>query len=200
VAEVTTGLVKQLRERTGAGMMDCKKALLECAGEMDKAIEFLRQKGLATVAKKAGRSAQAGVIESYVHLAGRIGVIVEVNCETDFVARNPEFTSFAHDIAMQVAAARPVWVSREDVAPDVVQQERSVQKARALEEGKPEKVVDRIVEGRMDKFFTETCLLEQPFIKDDSITVRDLLNQKIALFGENMQIRRFARFEVAEPL
>jgi len=200
VAEVTAGLVKQLRERTGAGMMDCKKALLECAGEVDKAIEFLRQKGLITVAKKAGRTAQAGVIESYVHLAGRIGVIVEVNCETDFVARSPQFIAFAHDIAMQVAAAKPVWVSREEITADIVDRERSVQKARALEEGKPEKVVDRIVEGRMDKFFAEACLLEQPFIKDDSITVRDLLNQKIALFGENMQIRRFVRFEVAEPL
>jgi elongation factor Ts len=200
VAEVTTGLVKQLRERTGAGMMDCKKALLECAGEVDKAIEFLRQKGLVTVAKKAGRTAQAGVIESYVHLAGRIGVIVEVNCETDFVARSPQFIAFAHDIAMQVAAARPVWLSREEITADILDRERSVQKARALEEGKPEKVVDRIVEGRMDKFFAEACLLEQPFIKDDSITVRDLLNQKIALFGENMQIRRFVRFEVAEPL
>ena len=200
MAEVTAGLVKQLRERTGAGMMDCKKALLECAGEVDKAIEFLRQKGLITVAKKAGRTAQAGVIESYVHLAGRIGVIVEVNCETDFVARSPQFIAFAHDIAMQVAAAKPVWVSREEITADIVDRERSVQKARALEEGKPEKVVDRIVEGRMDKFFAEACLLEQPFIKDDSITVRDLLNQKIALFGENMQIRRFVRFEVAEPL
>lgn len=200
MAEVTTGLVKQLRERTGAGMMDCKKALLECAGEVDKAIEFLRQKGLVTVAKKAGRTAQAGVIESYVHLAGRIGVIVEVNCETDFVARSPQFIAFAHDIAMQVAAARPVWLSREEITADILDRERSVQKARALEEGKPEKVVDRIVEGRMDKFFAEACLLEQPFIKDDSITVRDLLNQKIALFGENMQIRRFVRFEVAEPL
>ncbi|MDP2858190.1 MAG: translation elongation factor Ts [Bacillota bacterium] len=200
MAEVTTELVKQLRERTGAGMLDCKKALLECAGEVDKAIEFLRQKGLVTVAKKAGRTAQAGVIESYVHLAGRIGVIVEVNCETDFVARSPQFIAFAHDIAMQVAAARPVWLSREEITADILDRERSVQKARALEEGKPEKVVDRIVEGRMDKFFAEACLLEQSFIKDDSITVRDLLNQKIALFGENMQIRRFVRFEVAEPL
>jgi len=200
VAEVTTDLVKQLRERTGAGMMDCKKALLACEGEMEKAMEFLRLKGLAIVAKKAGRTAEAGLVESYVHLAGRIGVIVEVNCETDFVARSPQFKEFAHDIAMQVAAAKPVWVSREDIDAGIVERERSLQLARALDEGKPEKILDRIVGGRMDKFFTETCLLEQPFIKDDGITVRDLLNQKIALFGENMQIRRFARFEVGEPL
>jgi len=200
VAEVTTELIKQLRERTGAGMMDCKKALLECTGEMEKAMELLKQKGLLIVAKKAGRTANAGVVESYVHLAGRIGVIVEVNCETDFVARNPQFKEFAHDVAMQVAAAKAVWVSREEITTETIEHERSLQRARALDEGRPEKVVERIVAGRMDKFFTETCLLEQPFIKDDTMTIRDLLNQKIALFGENMQIRRFVRFEVGEPL
>lgn len=200
MAEVTTELIKQLRERTGAGMMDCKKALLECTGEMEKAMELLKQKGLLIVAKKAGRTANAGVVESYVHLAGRIGVIVEVNCETDFVARNPQFKEFAHDVAMQVAAAKAVWVSREEITTETIEHERSLQRARALDEGRPEKVVERIVAGRMDKFFTETCLLEQPFIKDDTMTIRDLLNQKIALFGENMQIRRFVRFEVGEPL
>ncbi len=200
MAEVTIELIKQLRERTGAGMMDCKKALLECQGSPEKAMEFLRQKGLLVVAKKAGRTANAGVVESYVHLAGRIGVIVEVNCETDFVARNPQFKEFAHDVAMQVAAAKPVWVSREEIDNERIEHERSLQRARALDEGRPEKVVDRIVSGRMDKFYSETCLLEQPFIKDDTMTIRDLLNQKIALFGENMQIRRFVRFEVGEPL
>lgn len=200
VAEVTAELVKQLRERTGAGMMDCKKALAESNGDMEKAIEYLRQKGLATAAKKAGRTASAGVVEAYVHLAGRIGVIVEVNCETDFVARNPQFREFAHDIAMQIAAAKPICVRREDLPPELVEKERAIQRARALEEGKPEKVVDKIVDGRMEKFYKESCLLEQPFIKDDSITIQDLLTQKIALFGENMQIRRFVRFEVGEPV
>ncbi len=200
MAEVSAEMVKQLRERTGAGMMDCKKALVECEADIEKAIELLRQKGLATVAKKAGRTAEAGVIDSYIHLGGRIGVIVEVNCETDFVARNPEFQQFAHDVAMQIAASKPQWVSREEVPTQVVEKEKEIQRARALDEGKPERILDKIVEGRMDKFYKDNCLLEQVFIKDDACTVLDMLNQKIALFGENMQVRRFVRYEVGEPI
>lgn len=200
MAEVSAALVKQLRDRTGAGMMDCKNALVECEADIEKAIELLRQKGLATAVKKAGRTASEGVVESYIHLAGRIGVLVEVNCESDFVARNPQFLEFAHNVAMQIAAAKPVFVRREEVTQEYIDKERAIHRARALEEGKPEKMVDKIVDGRMEKFFKETCLLEQQFIKDDSVTIQDLMNQKIALFGENMQIRRFVRYEVGEPV
>ena len=198
--ELTASMVKELRDKTGAGMMDCKRALEECGLDMERAAEFLRQKGLAQAAKKAGRAASFGIIESYVHLAGRIGVLVEVNCETDFVAKNEKFVQFAHDIAMQVAATKPRWVKREDIPPEIIEKEREIERTRALSEGKPEKIVDRIVDGRMDKFFKENCLLEQQFIKDETRTIEELLKQHIALFGENMAIRRFVRFEANEPI
>lgn len=192
--------VKELRNRTGAGMMDCKKALEETGGDMEKAIEYLRMKGLAAAAKKAGRVAKEGLVEAYIHGGGRIGVLIEVNCETDFVARTEDFRSLVHDLAMQVAAARPRYVRREDVPEEVVEKEKNILRAQALNEGKPEKVVDKIVAGRLEKFYQETCLLEQPFIKDMDRTVKDLIVEKIAKLGENIEVRRFVRFEVGEEL
>jgi len=198
IVVITAELVKALREKTGAGMMDCKRALQETDGDMEKAIEYLREKGLAAAAKRAGRTAAEGVIEAYIHLGGKLGVLVEVNCETDFVARTPEFREFARDIAMQVAAANPQYLTREDVPAEVLNKEREILRAQALNEGKPEKVVDRIVEGRLEKFYSENCLLEQPFIKDPDKKVRDLLAEKIARIGENIVIRRFVRFQLGE--
>ncbi|GAV25323.1 elongation factor Ts [Carboxydothermus islandicus] len=197
---ITSQMVKELRERTGAGMMDCKKALEEANGDMEKAIEILRQKGLAAAAKKAGRVATEGVVEAYIHGGGRIGVLVEINCETDFVAKTDEFKAFARDIAMQIAAAKPEYVRREDVPQEVIEKEREILKAQALNEGKPANVVEKMVEGRLEKFFKEVCLLEQPFIKNPDITVKDLLTEKIAKIGENINIRRFVRFELGEGL
>jgi elongation factor Ts len=193
-------MVKALREKTGAGMMDCKRALEETGGDMEKAVEYLREKGLAAAAKRAGRTAAEGVIESYIHLGGKLGVLVEVNCETDFVARTPEFQELARDIAMQVAAANPQYLTREDVPAEVLEKEKEILRAQALNEGKPEKVVDRIVEGRLEKFYSENCLLEQPFIKDPDKKVRDLLAEKIARIGENIVVRRFVRFQLGETL
>ncbi|NLY42492.1 MAG: translation elongation factor Ts [Clostridiaceae bacterium] len=192
--------VKELRERTGAGMMDCKKALSEANGDMEKAIEILREKGLAAAAKKAGRIAAEGIVDAYIHGNGRIGVLVEVNTETDFVARNEEFRAFVRDIAMQIAAANPQYVRREEVPAEVVEKEKEILRAQALNEGKPEKIVEKIVEGRLEKFYKDVCLLEQPFIKDPDRTVQDLLTEKIAIIGENINIRRFARFEKGEGL
>mgnify|MGYP000957583523 CR=1 FL=1 len=192
--------VKELRERTGAGMMDCKKALTESNGDMDKAIDFLREKGLATAAKKAGRVAAEGLVESYIHGGGRIGVLVEVNCETDFVAKTPEFKGLCRDIAMQIAAAKPEYVVREEVSEEKLNHEREVLRVQALNEGKPEKIVEKMVEGRIEKYFKEVCLMEQPFIKDSDISIRDLITSKIAKIGENISIRRFARFEVGEGI
>ncbi len=197
---ITAQMVKELRQRTGAGMMDCKKALIETDGNVEKAIDLLREKGLAAAAKKAGRIAAEGIIDSYIHGGGRIGVLVEVNCETDFVAKTDEFRSFVKDIAMQIAASKPEYVKREDVPADVVAKEKEVLKAQALHEGKPEKIVERMVEGRINKFFKEICLLEQEYIRDTDITVEDLLTTTIAKIGENISIRRFARFEVGEGL
>ncbi len=197
---VTAQMVKELRERTGAGMMDCKKALGETDGDVEKAIEYLREKGLAAAAKKAGRIAAEGIVEAYIHAAGRIGVLVEVNCETDFVAKTDEFRAFVRDIAMQVAAAKPEYVAREEVSADVVEKEKEILKAQALNEGKPEAVVEKMVVGRIDKFFKEICLLEQPFIKDSDVTVGQMLADKIAKIGENISIRRFVRFEMGEGL
>lgn len=192
--------VKELRNRTGAGMMDCKKALEETGGDMEKAIEYLRMKGLAAAAKKAGRVTKEGLVEAYIHGGGRIGVLIEVNCETDFVARTEDFKALVHDLAMQVAAARPRYVKREDVPEEVIEKEKSILRAQALNEGKPEKVIEKIVAGRLEKFYQETCLLEQPFIKDMERTVKDLIAEKIAKLGENIEVRRFARFEVGEEL
>ncbi|WP_328702038.1 translation elongation factor Ts [Alicyclobacillus fructus] len=200
MAEITAAMVKELRERTGAGMMDCKKALTEAGGDMEQAIVILRERGLAQAAKKAGRIAAEGVVEAYIHGGGRIGVLVEVNCETDFVAKNEEFRSFVKDIAMHIAASNPQYVRREEVPQDVIEREREILRAQTLNEGKPEHVVDKIVEGRLEKFFKENCLLEQPFVKDPEKTVDTLVKEKIATIGENISIRRFARFVVGEGI
>ncbi|MDD4168699.1 MAG: translation elongation factor Ts [Desulfotomaculaceae bacterium] len=197
---ISASMVKELRERTGAGMMDCKKALIETNGDIEKAADYLREKGLAAAAKKAGRIAAEGRVESYIHGAGRIGVLVEVNCETDFVAKTDEFKTFVRDIAMQIAASKPDYVSKEDVPSEVMEKERAILRAQALNEGKPEKIVDKMVSGRIDKYYKEICLLEQPFVKDPDITVKQMLTEKIATIGENISIRRFSRFELGEGL
>jgi elongation factor Ts len=197
---ITANLVKELRERTGAGMMDCKKALQEAEGDMDRAIEVLRTRGLAAAAKKAGRVAAEGAVGSYIHAGGRIGVLVEVNCETDFVARTDDFQELVRDIAMHIAAAEPRFVTRDEVTDDVLVTERRIAREQALEQGKPEKVVDRIVEGKVSKFYSEAVLLEQPFVKDPDKTVQELLVEKVAKMGENIQVRRFARFKLGEGI
>lgn len=198
--QITAAMVKELREKTGAGMMDCKKALTEAGGNMERAIEILREKGLAQAAKKAGRIAAEGLVESYIHAGGRIGVLVEVNCETDFVAKTEEFKNFVKDIAMQIAAAKPLYVRREDVPAEEVEKERSILRAQALNEGKPEHIVDKMVAGRLEKYYKEVCLLEQPFIKDPDKSIDQLVKETIAKIGENISIRRFARFELGEGL
>jgi elongation factor Ts len=197
---VTPQMVKELRERTGAGMMDCKNALTETAGDIEQAIDVLRKKGLASAAKKAGRVTAEGAVASYIHAGGKIGVLVEVNCETDFVARTDEFQELVRDIAMHIAAADPRFVRREEVTEDVLARERAVQREKTLAEGKPEKVVDKIVEGRMEKFFAEQVLLEQPFIKDPDKTVGELVNARVAKIGENIQVRRFSRYKLGEGI
>lgn len=197
---ISAAEVKELRERTGAGMMDCKNALVEAEGDMEKAIEILRTKGLAKAAKKAGRIASEGIVEAYIHGGGRIGVLVEVNCETDFVAKTDEYHALCRDIAMQIAAARPEFVSREEVSEETLAKEKEILRAQALNEGKPEKIIDKMVEGRIEKYFIENCLLEQPFIKDPDKTVKDIINEKIAKLGENISVRRFSRFEVGEGI
>ncbi len=198
--EVTATLVKELRERTGAGMMDCKKVLVETCGDIEKAVDELRTKGLAKAAKKAGRVASEGVVVSYIHGKGRIGVLVEVNCETDFVGNTDEFRQLAYDIAMQVAAANPGYLSREDVPADELEHEREVLKAQAREEGKPEKVIEKMVEGRIEKFYKENCLLEQAFIKDPDKTIQALIHENVAKIGENITVRRFTRYELGEGI
>ncbi|MEG6521677.1 translation elongation factor Ts [Desulfotomaculum sp. 1211_IL3151] len=200
MAEISASMVKELRERTGAGMMDCKKALTEVAGDMEKAIEFLREKGLAAAAKKAGRIAAEGIIEAYIHGGGRIGVLVEINCETDFVAKNEDFRNLARDIAMQIAAAKPEYVRREEVSSEKIEKEKEILKAQALNEGKPEKIVEKMVEGRIEKYFKEVCLLEQPFIKDPDKTVQHVINEVVSKIGEKIDVRRFSRYEVGEGL
>lgn len=193
-------MVKELRERTQAGMMDCKNALVEANGDMDKAVEILREKGLATAAKKQGRTATEGLVDAYIHGGGRIGVLVEVNCETDFVARNDMFKDFVRDIAMHIAASNPQYVSVEDVPAEVVEKEKAILKAQAINEGKPEKIVDKIVDGRISKYFEEICLLEQAFVKDPDKKVKDVVTEMIATIGEKISIRRFARYERGEGL
>lgn len=190
--------VKALREATGAGIMDCKKALQEAGGDQDNALRILREQGLAGATKKAGRVASEGIIDAYIHLNNRIGVLLEVNCETDFVARNESFRELVHDIAMHIAAAKPRYVSVEDIPGDVLEEEREINRKRAIKEGKPEKVVDKIVEGRMKKFYEEICLLDQPFVKDPEITVGELVKRGIASIGENIVVRRFVRYERGE--
>ena len=198
--EITAQTIKDLRERTGAGVMDCKRALAETGGDFEKAIEWLRQKGMATAVRKAGRVASEGIVEAYIHHGGRIGVLVEVNCETDFVARTEEFRTFAREIAMQVAAARPLYLRREDVPGEVLEGEKEIYRAQARNEGKPEPVLERIVQGRLEKFYKEVCLLEQPYIRDPEKSIKDILAELIAKVGENIEIRRFARFEVGEEV
>jgi elongation factor Ts len=195
---ISAALVKELRERTGAGMMDCKKALVETNGDIEKAIDELRTRGLAKAAKKAGRVAGEGLVVSYIHGGGRIGVLLEINCETDFVAKTDEFKNLAKDIAMQIAAARPEVVDRESVSEEMLSRERDIYRAQAIEEGKPEKIIEKMVEGRVEKFYKEICLLEQPFIKDPDQTIQTLIHAKVAQIGENISIRRFARYEVGE--
>ena len=199
MADITASMVKELREITKAGMMDCKKALQECEGDIEKSVEFLRKKGLASAAKKAGRIASEGIVTSYIH-GGRIGVLVEVNSETDFVSKNEEFQNFVKDIAMQIAAQKPLYVKREEVPEAEIEKEKEILKEQALNEGKPESIVDKMVEGRINKYYKEACLLEQSFIKDPDKTIMDLLNEKISKIGENIVIRRFVRYEVGEGL
>ncbi len=196
---ITAAMVKELREKSGAGMMDCKKALTETNGDMDKAVDFLREKGLASVAKKSSRIASEGIVEAYVH-GGRIGVLVEVNSETDFVAKNEEFKNFVKDIAMQIAAVAPKYVSREEVPAEEVEHEKNVLTEQARGENKPEHIIEKMVQGRLEKFYEEICLLDQDFIKDSDKKIRDILNDLIAKIGENIKIRRFVRYEVGEGL
>lgn len=200
MAEITAALVKELRERTGAGMMDCKKALAATEGDMDKAIDFLREKGLAAAAKKAGRIAAEGLVESYIHGGGRIGVLVEVNCETDFVAKTDAFKSLVKDIAMHIAAANPSYLRREEVPAAELEHEKMVLSEQARNEGKPEKIIEKMVTGRIEKYYKEVCLLEQPFVKDPDKTISDLITESIAKIGENIAIRRFARYQLGEGI
>jgi elongation factor Ts len=193
-------MVKDLREKTGAGMMDCKKALAEAGGNFEKAVDYLRQKGLATAARRAGRVASEGQIGSYVHAGGKLGVMLEVNCETDFVAKTDDFRAFAKDIAMHIAASNPLYIQRENVPPEALEREREIYRAQAREAQKPEKIMEKIVEGKLEKFYGEVCLLEQPFIKDPDRTVQDLLNELIGKLGEKVEIRRFMRFQVGEGM
>jgi elongation factor Ts len=200
MTQVSTDMIKELRERTGAGMADCKKALVECEASMDKAIDYLRKKGLAKAAKKAGRIATEGLVNSYIHGNGRIGVLLETNCETDFVARNPDFVAFGRDVAMQIAAMNPQFVEAEEIPAGLVEKERSIRRETAAQGGKPAQVVDKIVDGQISKWKKEICLLDQPWVKDDSKTIRDLQQELVAKLGENIKVRRFARFELGEGL
>ena len=195
---ITAAQVKELREKTGAGMMDCKKALGESGGDMDKAVDYLRQKGLATAKKRAGRDTKMGQVGSYIHAGGKIGVLLEVNCETDFVGRTPEFEDFVKNVAMHIAAAAPLAVSREEIDPTVVEKEKEIYRQQCLEEGKPEKIIDKIVEGKLKKFYAESVLMEQAYVKDTDMTITDYLNQTVAQCGENVEIRRFCRYLLGE--
>lgn len=200
MTEISAQLVKELRERTGAGFMDCKRALEECGGDIEEAILILRKKGLAKADKKAGRETADGLIGSYIHAGGKIGVLVEVNCETDFVARTQEFQDLVKEIAMQIAAMSPKYISPEDVPPEVLEREKEILREQVRSTGKPEQVLEKIVEGKLKKFYEENCLLEQPYIRDPNMTVRDLIKQAIAKLGENIRVRRFVRFQLNEPL
>ncbi|HAJ35747.1 MAG TPA: translation elongation factor Ts [Chloroflexi bacterium] len=196
MAEITAEMVKLLREATNAGVLDCKKALTETNGDFEAAVEILRKKGLATAAKKASRDANEGLIGTYVHPGSKVASIVEVNCETDFVARTDEFQQLARDLAMHVTAARPLWVAREDVPADAIAKEREIYAEQMANSGKPAQVIERIVDGKLDKWFSEVCLLEQPFVKDPDVTIKDLLTSRIASLGENIRVKRFSRLEV----
>jgi elongation factor Ts len=198
MAEITAGLVKQLRERTGAGMMECKSALTEAKGDLAEAEVVLRKRGIASAGKKSSRSTSQGTVGSYIHAGAQLGVLVEVNCESDFVARTDDFQELVRDIAMHIAAADPQFIRKEDVTAAVLDKEKDIQKARAINEGKPEKVAEKIVEGRMAKFYEEICLYEQPFVKENTVTIDQLIKIKIAKLGENITVSRFARFKVGE--
>jgi elongation factor Ts len=198
MAEISAKLVKDLRDKTGAGMMDCKEALTASGGDMVKAVEFLRKKGLATAQKRAGRATSEGAIASYIHMGSKLGVMVEVNSETDFVAKNEQFQEFAKNIAMHIAASNPLGIRPEDVSPEIVAKEREIYIAQARETGKPEKVIEKIVEGKLKKFFEDNCLLNQPYVRNPDITVGDLLNDLVAKIGEHISIKRFVRFQVGE--
>jgi elongation factor Ts len=200
MAEITASLVKQLRERTGAGMMECKSALTEAKGDLAEAEVVLRKRGIASAGKKASRTTKQGVVGSYIHAGSQLGVLVEVNCESDFVARTNDFQELVRDVAMHIAAADPQFVRKEDVTPAAIEKEKDIQRARALNEGKPEKMVDKIVEGRMAKFYEEVCLYEQPFVKENTMTVDQLIKTKIARLGENISVSRFARFKVGDAI
>jgi elongation factor Ts len=198
MAAISAQLVKELRDKTSAGMMDCKKALVESDGDLDKAIEFLRKKGLDTAKKRAGRATSEGTIQSYIHMGAKLGVMVEVSCETDFVAKNEDFIEFAKNIAMHIAASNPLAINAEDVPEDVIEKEKEIYRAQAREMGKPDAVIDKIVDGKLVKFMKENCLVDQPFVRDPDKTVADLLNELIAKIGENISIKRYARFQVGE--
>jgi elongation factor Ts len=196
--EISAGLVKELRDKTGVGIMDCKKALKESSGDIDKAIDFLRKKGIATAKKRGGRSASEGQIQSYIHAGGKIGVLVEINCETDFTGKTDDFSDFVKNIAMQIAATNPIAIERDGVPADILDRERDIYATQAKESGKPDKVIEKIVDGKMKKFFSESCLLEQAYVKNPDITVNDLLNEMIAKTGENIIMRRFVRYQLGD--
>ena len=198
--EISAELIKDLRQRTGAGVMDCKVALQEAKGNIEGAIDYLRRKGLATAAKKAGRITTEGLVSSYIHAGGKMGVLAEINCETDFVAKTEDFQNFVKNVAMHIAAANPQYIKREEIPPEVLEKEKEIYRAQALESGKPAKVIDKIVEGKLEKFYSEVCLLEQTYIKDSDLTVKEILDAMIAKVGENIAIRRFARFQLGEGL
>ncbi|MGB9711695.1 MAG: translation elongation factor Ts [Dissulfurimicrobium sp.] len=196
MVDISAAKVKELRDRTNAGMMDCKKALQECGGDMEKAVAWLRQKGLAVAAKRAGRVTSEGIIQSYIHAGNKLGVMVEVNCETDFVAKTDQFIQFARDIAMQIAASNPICIRREDVPTEIIEKEKAIYKNQAVDAGKPEHIAEKMVTGRLEKFYKEVCLLEQPFVKNPDISVQDLLNELMAKMGENISIKRFIRYQI----
>lgn len=198
MATISAATVKELREKTGAGIMDCKEALSECNGDISKAVDFLRKKGLATAAKRAGRATTEGIVESYIHMNSKLGVLVEINCETDFVAKNDDFKEFAKNIAMHITATNPVGIRQEDVPKETIDKEKEIYRAQVLEMGKPEKIVDKIVEGKLKKYFKDNCLMNQAYVRDPNITIEDLLNELVAKIGENITIKRFARFKIGE--
>ena len=196
--EINAAQVKELREKTGVGIMDCKKALRECEGDIDKAVDYLRKKGIATAKKRGGRATSEGQVQSYIHAGGKIGVMVEVNCETDFSAKTDDFSEFVRNLAMQIAATSPVSIDREGIPADILEKEKDIYGTQAKESGKPEKVIEKIVEGKMKKFYSEACLLEQTYVKNPDVTIQDLLNEMMAKTGENVIIKRFARFQLGE--
>lgn len=196
--EITTSMIKELRDATSAGVLDCREALRECGGDFDEAVAYLREKGMSEAAERSDRQASEGLIEAYVHLGSQVGVLLELNCETDFVARTDDFQALAHNLALHIAFAAPLCLTRDEVPEDVVEEEKRIYRRRALEEGKPEHIVDRIVEGRMNKFYEQSCLLEQRFVKNEDKSIEDLLNEAVAAFGENIVVRRFERYEVGK--